>query len=389
MNSFEYYNPTRLVFGKGEEQRIGSLIRNKLPSGSKVLIIYGGGTVKRTGLLSRVEQSLAKADLQSVALGGVTPNPQLSFVNEGIQLARDQAVAAVLAVGGGSVIDASKAIALGVPYEGEVWDFFIQKAVPEKALPVACILTLPAAGSEQSIRIVLNNKDRKLGTGTPLVRPFVSVIDPEIFFTLPKKQIRAGVIDMMSHIMERYFTRTKNTDFIDGQAEAAMRAIMKNGLKLIKDHKNYDAWCQIGLAGSFAHNGYYGLGQVEDWACHGMEHELSAWDTTITHGEGLAVVTPAWMQYVWKEDPDRFEQFALNVMQVKPHQSVKKTVLAGIKALRKFYSKMGAPRNLKELHASDISAKELATKACQLKGTLGNFKVLHEADIEKIYKLMK
>lgn len=389
MNSFEYCNPTRLVFGKGEEDHIGQLLRAKLEAGSKVLIVYGGGSAVRTGLLSKVEQSLAKADLQSVSLGGVTPNPQLSFVQKGIELAREQGVAAVLAVGGGSVIDASKAIAIGFPYEGNVWDFFIQKAVPEKALPVACILTLPAAGSEQSIRIVLSNEDRKLGTGTPLVRPFVSVIDPEIFFTLPKKQIRAGVIDMMSHIMERYFTRTKNTDFIDGQAEAAMRSIMKNGLKLIKNHKNYDAWCQIGLAGSFAHNGYYGLGQVEDWACHGMEHELSAWDTKITHGEGLAVVTPAWMRYVWKEDPERFVQFACNVMQVKPRESTKKTVLAGIKALKKFYAKMGAPKNLKELNASDISSKELAIKACQLKGTLGNFKVLKDEDIEKIYDLMR
>lgn len=389
MNNFEYCNSTRLVFGKGEEDRIGDLLRKKLPAGSKVLVVFGSGTVKRTGLLAKVEQSLAKADLQSVTLGGVTPNPQLCFVQKGIELARQQAVAAVLAVGGGSVIDASKAIAIGVPYEGDVWDFFIQKAAPEKALPVACILTLPAAGSEQSIRIVLSDKDRKLGTGTPIVRPFVSVIDPEIFYTLPKKQIRAGVIDMMSHIMERYFTQTKGTDFIDGQAEAAMRSIMKNGLKLIKNHKNYDAWCQIGLAGSFAHNGYYGLGQVEDWACHGMEHELSAWDTTITHGEGLAVVTPAWMHYVWKDNPERFIQFACNVMSVKPHGSTKKTVMAGIKALKKFYAKIGAPKNLKELKADGISAKELAVKACQLNGKLGNFKVLHEDDIEQIYKLMR
>ena len=169
------------------------------------------------------------------------------------------------------MIDTAKAISICVPYEGEGWDFFEKGVLPKKALPVSCVLTIPAAGSEQSKRIVISHQGRKLGAGTDIVRPFASIINPELFFTLPEKQVRAGVIDMMSHIMERYFTQTPHTDFISGQAEAALRTIIKNGLILRKDSQNYDAWCQIGLAGSFAHNGFYGLGQKEDWACHGCK----------------------------------------------------------------------------------------------------------------------
>lgn len=389
MNNFEYCNPTRLVFGKGEENRIGALLRTKIPAMSAVLVVYGGGSAKRSGLLDKIGKSLREADLVPIELGGVTPNPQLSFVKKGILLAREQRVSAILAVGGGSVIDASKAIAIGVPYSGDVWDFFAKKVQPTVALPIAVVLTLPAAGSEQSIRIVISNEDRKLGAGSPVVRPFVSVIDPELFFTLPEKQIRAGVIDMMSHIMERYFTQTEGTDFVDGQAESAMRTIMRNGQKLRKNPKDYDAWCQVGLAGSFAHNGYYGLGQIEDWASHGMEHELSAWDTSITHGEGLAVVIPAWMKYVYSAKPRRFVQFARNVMGVKGKGSDEEIIRKGIRALKHFFRKMGAPKNLKELNAEGIEPKELAKKAVEIPGKLGNFMPLYEKDIVKIYKLMR
>lgn len=389
MNNFEYFNPTRLVFGKEEEKRIGELLRAKVPAMSAVLVVYGGGSAQRSGLLERIEASLKESDLVPLMLGGVTPNPELSFVKEGISLCREHDVKAVLAVGGGSVIDASKAIAIGVPYRGDVWDFFARGKVPTEALPVAAVLTLPAAGSEQSIRIVISHEGRKLGTGSPLVRPFVSVIDPELFFTLPEKQIRAGVIDMMSHIMERYFTQTKDTDFIDGQAEAAMRSIMKNGLKLRKNPKDYNAWCQIGLAGSFAHNGYFGLGQQEDWASHGMEHEISAWDTKVTHGEGLAVVIPAWMKYVWQANPTRMVQFSVNVMGVKDKGSKEEIIRKGIKALRHFFKKMDAPKNLKELGVEKIDSRYIAKKAVEIPGKLGNFMPLYEEDIVKIFKLMK
>ena len=388
MENFEFYNPTKLFFGRGQETKIGSLLVEKVGTDSQVLVVYGGQSAKKSGLLDKVTSSLKASGINFVELGGVRPNPTYEKVKEGVVLAREKSIQAIVAVGGGSVIDTAKAIAICVPYEGEGWDFFEKGVVPKKALPVACVLTLPAAGSEQSKRIVISHQGRKLGTGSDIVRPFASIINPELFFTLPPKQVRAGVIDMMSHIMERYFTQTPNTDFISGQAEAALRSIMKNGLILKKDSQNYEAWSQIGLAGSFAHNGFYGLGQKEDWACHGMEHEISAWDETITHGEGLAVVTPAWMTYVWKENPARFAQFAQNVMGVK-EDTEEKTVLAGIAALKNFFKEMGAPVTLAELHAENLDPKDLAEKAVKIPGTLGNFKKLHSEDIVKIFELMR
>lgn len=387
MENFEFYNPTKLFFGRGQETKIGSLVVEKVGSDSSILVVYGGQSAKKSGVLDRVTDSLRASGLNYIELGGVQPNPTYEKVKEGVALAREHNIKALVAVGGGSVIDTAKAISICVPYEGEGWDFFEKGVLPKKALPVSCVLTIPAAGSEQSKRIVISHQGRKLGAGTDIVRPFASIINPELFFTLPEKQVRAGVIDMMSHIMERYFTQTPHTDFISGQAEAALRTIIKNGLILRKDSQNYDAWCQIGLAGSFAHNGFYGLGQKEDWACHGIEHEISAWDEKVTHGEGLAVVTPAWMTYVWKENPARFVQFAQNVMGVK-EDTEEKTVLAGIAALKNFFKEMGAPVTLEELHVDNLVPKELAEMAVRIPKTLGNFKKLHAEDIEKIFALM-
>lgn len=389
MNNFEYCNPTHLIFGKGRENDIGAILLKKLQAGDTVLVVYGSKSAEKSGLIDRVRRSLEAAGLSAVFKGGVTPNPQLDLVRDGIEAARECGARAVLAVGGGSVIDASKAIAIGVPYVGDVWDFFAAGVSPKEALPVACVLTLPAAGSEQSIRIVISGEGRKLGAGSPVVRPFASVINPEIFFTLPQKQIRAGVIDMMSHIMERYFTLTEGTDFVDGQAEAAMRTIMRNGLKLMKNHEDYDAWCQVSVAGSFAHNGYYALGQTEDWASHGMEHELSAWDTSITHGDGLAVVIPAWMRYVYDVKPSRFAQFAINVMGEEAGADDNETALKGIEALKRFYREMGAPATLSDLGADKADSRELAEKAVRIPGKLGGFKKLYAEDIAKIYDMMR
>ncbi len=387
MNNFEYCNPTRLVFGKGEENRIGELLLQKIQPGEKVLLVYGGSSAKKSGLIDRVVASLEKTGLVAVDFGGARPNPTLEHVREGIDLVRKENAKALLAVGGGSAIDTAKAIAMGVPYEGDVWDFFAKGVVPTTALPVACVLTIPAAGSEQSIRTVISGENRKLGAGSGVIRPFVSVVNPELFFTLPKKQIRAGVIDMMSHIMERYFTQTSEVDFTSGQAEAALRSIMKAALRLLRDHEDYDAWCQVGLAGSFAHNGYYGLGHVEDWACHGMEHELSAWDETITHGEGLAVVTPAWMRHVWKENPARFVRFARCVMGVDSEMTDEEAVKSGIDRLELFFKEMGAPTSLAELGAKNAPFEQLADSILSDKPTLGNFKKLKKEDIVAIYKL--
>ncbi len=386
MKNFSYYNPTKLIFGRGTETQIGAELSPWAEKSRKVLVIYGGGSAVRSGVLDRVTQSCEAAGLSVVAKGGVAPNPNVEFVRECIDLARTEAVDAILAVGGGSVIDTAKAAAMGVEYEGDVWDFYCGKAVPQKALPVACVLTIPAAGSEQSIRTVITNGSVKTGSGTNVVRPKVSIINPELFFTLPQKHISAGVFDMMSHIMERYFTQTEGVDFTSGQAEAALRSIMRNAPKLMDNPQDYDAWAEIGLAGSFAHNGYFGLGFEEDWACHGIEHALSGWDNAITHGEGLAVLTPHWMGYVWASNPARFQRFAKEVFGIDTSEGdVERHVQLMIAKLSAFLLVMNLPTQLSHLTDKEVPIKEIAA-AATANGPLGHFRVLEEKDVEAILR---
>lgn len=386
MQNFTYYNPTKLIFGKGTESQIGAEMAQWAADTKKVLVVYGGGSAVRSGLLDRVTQSCEAAGLTVVAKGGVQPNPTVEFVRECIELARAQNVDAFLAVGGGSVIDTAKAAAMGVPYDGDVWDFYSGKAQPQDALPVGCVLTIPAAGSEQSVRTVITNGHVKAGAGTNVVRPKVAVINPELFFTLPQKQVSAGVIDMMSHIMERYFTNTEGVDFTSAQAEAALRSIMRNAVKLMENQQDYDAWAQIGLAGSFAHNGYYGLGFEEDWACHGMEHALSGWNPAITHGDGLAVITPFWMGYVWVANPARFDRFAKEVFDVDISSGdTESHVQLMIAKFRAFLMVMNLPTQLSHLTDQEIPIKEIAAAATQ-KGPLGHFRALEEKDVEAILR---
>ncbi len=293
MLNFDYSNKTRIVFGKGTETQVGSLVK---PYAEKVLLHYGGGSIKKSGLYDRVAASLRESGVSFVELGGVQPNPRLSLIHQGIELCRREGIGFILAVGGGSVIDSAKAIAMGVPYDGDVWDFFATGKPIETALPVATILTLPATGSEASDGTVVTNEEAqlKLPYGDVILRPVFSIMNPELYFTLPENQVANGVCDMMSHIMERYFTNTTHTDVTDGLCESVLRTIMSNARILKRDHTNYDAWAEIALAGTVAHNGLLGLGREEDWGCHNMEHELSAiYD--VAHGAGLAVVTPAWM----------------------------------------------------------------------------------------------
>ena len=332
MLDFSYYNPTRLIFGRGSETKVAASFRPFAGDSGRVLLVYGGGSAVRSGLIGRVTESFEKEGMTVIAKGGVRPNPTIDLVREMIEVIKAENIEAVLAVGGGSVIDTAKAAAAGAVYDGDVWDFFCGKAVPKAAMPVATVLTIPAAGSEQSIRMVISKGNVKAGCGNEFVRPKVSAINPELFFTLPQNQISAGVFDMMSHIMERYFTNTPAVDYTTAQAEAALRVIMEQGPKLMADSQDYDAWAQIGLAGSFAHNGYFGLGFEEDWACHGIEHAISGWDAEITHGAGLAVVTPAWLSYVWSANPQRVLRFAHEVLGVNapegtdPEQVVKLAV---------------------------------------------------------------
>ena len=384
MLDFTYCNPTKLMFGRSMEARIGEEVVALPGSPKKALIVYGGGSAVRSGLLDLVRNSLEQAGLSVVAKGGVRPNPTVEFVREVIAFARAEGVDCLVAVGGGSCIDTAKAAAVGIPYEGDVWDFYCGKAQVTRALPVAAVLTIPAAGSEQSIRSVISNGDVKTGIGSPLIRPRIAIINPERFFTIPEKFAAAGLFDMMSHILERYFTNTRNVEYTSGQAEAALRTIMRAARAIVRNPQNYDAWSAAGLAGSFAHNGYFGLGHVEDWACHGIEHALSGWRSEIIHGAGLAVVTPAWMRYVWKENPERFVRFGREVFRVEvadPADAVEETV----GRLVAFLKDIHLPTTLSELTDEPVPIDEIARLATR--APLGNFKRLAAEDVVAILNL--
>jgi alcohol dehydrogenase YqhD (iron-dependent ADH family) len=392
MLNFDFYAPARILFGKGTQSQIGSLLK---PHAKKVLLHYGGGSIKKSGLYDEVTASLLESEIPFVELGGVAPNPRLSLVREGIALCRKENVDLILAVGGGSAIDSSKAIAMGVFQEGDVWDVYEQSTAIEKALPVAVILTIPAAGSESSGDTVLTNEEKKLkyGYGSPRLRPLLSIMNPELFFTLPKNQIANGIADMMSHVFERYFTNTTHTDLTDNLCEAVLKTIMKNAPLVIADPKNYDAWSEIGFSGTVAHNGLVGMGREQDWACHGMEHELSAiYD--VAHGAGLAVLTPAWMSYVYKDNLSMFVQFAVNVMGVSgSYRDPEAIVLEGIARLREFFNKLGLPAALKDLGIDEenleLMAKKSTGAAFDDESPIGSLKRLYWQDVLEIYKLVR
>lgn len=390
MLNFDYQNRTRIIFGKNEHRNIGKLIK---PYANKVLFHFGGKSIKKSGVYEDVINSLLENQIDFVELGGVKPNPRLSLVNEGIELCRKEKVDFILAVGGGSVIDSAKAIAIGVPYNGDVWDFYCKDIEIKEAIPVATILTIPAAGSESSTGTVITNEEKqlKLSCGCELLRPLLSIINPELYFTLPKNQIANGISDMMSHIMERYFTNTSNTDLIDGLCESTLKTIMRNGSIIINDNKNYDAWAEIALSGNIAHNGLLGLGREQDWASHKIEHELSAiYD--VAHGAGLSVVTPAWMKYVYKENPHMFEQFAINVMGVEStSKSQEEIINEGIEKLKSFYKKLELPTSLKELNINESKLELMAKKSTNFKDgkeiLIGGLKKLNWEDVLAIYNL--
>lgn len=383
MIDFSYSNPTRIVFGRGVEARTGETVVDVLGAPTKVLVLFGGGSARRTGILDVVTESLRKADCVVLEKGGVQPNPRMNFVRDTIDWCRDQGVHAIVAVGGGSVIDTAKAVALGLEYEGDVWDFFEGRAKPERALPVFAVLTIPAAGSEQSIRCVMTHHGTKAGIGCELIRPKAAIINPERFSTLPKMQIAAGAIDMASHIFERYFSRTTATAYVDGQAEAALRTIFEYGPKVLANPKSYDDWCQLAMAASFAHNGYFGLGREEDWACHAIEHEISGWREEITHGWGLAVVIPAWMRYVAAIEPRRVADFSVRVMGVAPGDTEAETIRRGINALVEWTRRMALPTNLRELGAEDCPIESLARHCCRA-GAVGKYVPLDQDAVLEI-----
>lgn len=364
MLNFDYFNRTRYVYGPGQRTRIGELVK---PLARKVLLHYGGGSIHRTGLYDCVVDSLKAAGVDFVELGGVKPNPSLSLARKGIELCRAEGVDLVLAVGGGSVIDSAKAIALGVPASRDVWDYYTQGlAVDFTPLPVATILTLPAAGSENSPNTVITNEEtsRKLAAEHQLLRPVLSIVDPELFLTLPPAQMAYGACDMLCHIFERYFSNTTDTQLSDELCEATMRTIMQQALVLRDNPKDVNAWGQLALSGTVAHNDLLGIGRAQSWACHRLEHELSAvYD--VPHGGGLAVVVPPYMEAVWHANPGIFAQWAVNVMGVSANRDTEKVVREGIARLRAWYRAIGLPQTMQQLGIpADADYAAMAHAAC-------------------------
>lgn len=392
MVNFEYFTPTKVVFGKNAEEKTGELI--KAQGCKKVLVHYGGNSAKKSGLLDRICVSLEKKGISYVTLGGVVPNPHLSKVHEGIELCKKEGVDFILAVGGGSVIDSGKAIGYGVANEGEVWDFYAKKRIPEACLPVGAVLTIAAAGSEMSDSSVITNEEGwlKRGCNNNLCRCRFAVMNPELTYTLPPYQTASGCVDIMMHTMERYFTREEDTALTDGIGEALLRTVMESAQTLVEEPENYDARAQVMWASSLSHNGLTGCGTVGDWSCHQLEHELGGM-FDVAHGAGLAAVWGSWARYVYKEKPERFAQFAVNVMGVtNDFSDPEKTALMGIRKMEEFYRSIQMPTNIWELgvELTEEQIQELAYKCSFMdQRTIGQFKVLSRKDMEEIYRMAR
>ncbi len=393
MKDFKYYTPTEVVFGEKSEEKVARLVKKH--GGTKVLVHYGGHSAIKSGLLDKVCGLLSDEGIEFFKLGGVVPNPRLSKVYEGIDLCRKEGIDFILAVGGGSVIDSAKAIACGVPFEGDVWDFYLGKLHAEVCLPVASVLTIPAAGSEMSESSVITNEDGgvKLGYSNDITRPKFAIMNPVRTFTLPPYQTAAGVTDMIMHTMERYFTHDDDMTLTTEVAEAVMRTLMDSVFAVLKNPEDYRHRAQIMWGGSIAHNGLTGCGVADDWATHQLEHELSGM-FDVTHGAGLAAVWPSWARYVYKENVSRFVRFAVNVMGVpNDFTDPEGTALKGIEAMERFYHAIGMPINIHELIGRDITddeIKEMARKCSRdYKSTQGCFKVLDHSDMEAIYRMAK
>lgn len=393
MKDFIYYAPTEVVFGEDSEKQVASLVKKY--GGKRVLVHYGGQSAKKSGLLDNIFGLLNEGGIEFFELGGVVPNPRLSKVREGIALCREQKIDFILAVGGGSVIDSAKAIAYGVPYNGDVWDYYLGKATAETCLPVATVLTIPAAGSEMSESSVITNEDGdvKLGYSNNISRPKFAIMNPVRTYTLPPYQTAAGVTDMIMHTMERYFTHDDDMTLTDSVAEALMRTLKDSVMEVLKNPTDYRHRAQIMWGGSIAHNGLTGCGLSDDWATHQLEHELSGMFDA-THGAGLAAIWPSWARYVYKENVSRFVRFAVNVMGVEnDFTNPEATALKGIEAMEEFYHAIGMPINIHELIGREVTDKEIRemVRKCSRNYTTtqGRFKVLQVEDMEAIYRMAK
>jgi alcohol dehydrogenase YqhD (iron-dependent ADH family) len=383
VENFIFQNATKIIFGRGTETESG---RETSRFTKKVLLHYGGGSIKKSGLYDRVRRSLSEAGIEPVELAGVKPNPRLSLVHEGIRLCRQNKIDFVLAVGGGSVIDSAKAIAMGVPYQGDVWDFYAKKVPVKESLPVGVVLTIPAAGSESSNSSVITKEEGMFKKDAECMRPKFAILNPELTFSLPPFQTACGAADIMAHVMERYFTRVSAVDFTDRLCEATLRTIIDNVSVALAQPDDYAARAEIMWAGTIAHNDMLSTGRVGDWASHMIEHELSGiYD--VAHGAGLAVVFPAWMKHVYKKDVNRFARFATRVWGVEPRFDwPERTALEGIGRTKSFFRDIGLPTSLQELGVKDDRMEEMARKATE-RGPLGNFAKLGAPDVVSIYRL--
>lgn len=389
MFNFNYFTPTKVVFGKETELKVAELIREF--GGRKVLIHYGGGSVIRSGLMKKITDILDKEGINYISLGGAVPNPRLSLVYDGIELCKKEGVDFILAVGGGSAIDSAKAIGYGVTNEGDVWDFYDYKRQAKACLPIGVVLTLSATGSEMSDSSVITKEEGlvKRGYSSDYCRPKFAIMNPELTMTLPEYQTSCGCTDIMMHTMERYFTQGGNMEITDAIAEGLIRTVMNNAKILVKDPKNYNARAEVMWAGSLAHNGLTGCGNDGgDWMAHKLEHELGGlYD--VAHGAGLAAIWGSWARYVYKECLPRFRKFAVNVMGVTDEGSDEEIAIKGIEAMEDFYREINMPTNLHELGVEPTEEEliDMAHKcAVGVDGSMGSAKLLYEEDMLAIYR---
>ncbi|MBO6109209.1 MAG: iron-containing alcohol dehydrogenase [Eubacterium sp.] len=386
MDNFSFYSPTYFEFGREAEKKTGELIRRF--GGSKVLLHYGGGSIKKNGVYGKVIAALTSADIKFTELGGVVPNPRSSLVREGIDIARSEGVDLILAVGGGSVIDSAKAIAAGVKYDGDFIDFYRGKAKIEDALPVGTVLTIAAAGSEGSPNAVITDEEtgKKKGARSDHIRPKFSVMNPEFTLTLPPYQTAAGATDIFIHVCERYFSNTPEVVITDRLCESVMKTIIYETPRVLRDPDNYGARANIMWAGMIAHNNICGVGREQDWGSHHMEHELSAlYD--VTHGAGLAVIVPAWMRYVMERHPEKFVPFATEVWGV-PLDMINpiETAMIGIERFEGFLKQIGMPSKFSEIGARKEDIPKMVDKLFAGSETEGNYVKLSKEDVTKIYE---
>ncbi len=387
MENFTFWTPTKYVFGRGVEMQAGKLTASML--GRKVLMVYGGHSAEASGLLGRVRASLTEAGVEWKELGGVRPNPTDDKVREGIDMMRAHSLGALLAVGGGSVIDTAKAIAAGVPYDGDFWDFFEGKAAINEAMPLGVILTIPAAGSEGSGNSVITKIDGKVKISIRTevaLRPKFALMNPELTFTLPPFQTACGIADMMAHIFERYFSDTPCVEITDRVAEGVLMAIIEEAPKVMADPTDYDAPANIMWSGTLAHNGVCGTGRKEDWASHAMEHEISAvYD--VAHGAGLSVVFPAWMTFMAKNHPEKGAQLARRIWGIKEDDD-HKAAIEGVMKLKHFFKNLGLPVTMDELGVKEPDIDLLVERLHRNKGAvIGGYYPLTSTETRLIYQL--